>query len=236
MEKNDYKINRFKKNKIKKRNCKLLYPKIIPVILIFAATLVYGEDKTSLDKISGWEGGQSHIENLKEKPDGIIMASGKTYLWSIKKCNIDPAKKYCLRGKFRKASRTGTARLFFGFYPLYKNGSIIKNYNTVVIPETDTELVAEASKGTTELKIKNGSKWEVLSNIKIAFNTKPDGQDLPNFNIIRSKIISVTKTDGSWLVKLEKPLKARLPAGTHLRQHRREGDMYYANAKPLTEE
>lgn len=180
-----------------------------------------------------WNPMNSRIKYRPEtKEDGILAVKGYYFFYSDPEVKFSPEKKYRISGSFRKGG-TEPASVYFGLVFFDEKGRRFDLANSNALPKSDTELAAEAKKGDTVFQIKDGTGWQKFQGCVIALNTAQDYSDLPNFNLIRIPIKSVTETDGSWTVTLSKPLPDNIPAGTTLRLHRPGGTFYAAVNRKL---
>jgi hypothetical protein len=105
------------------------------------------------------------------------------------------------------------------------------------IPRSETELVEDAKKGDTVLKIKDGSAWKFEKWTPpygvVAFEVDTSGayRDLPNRKITSKGITAITKADGYWEVKLKSPMRENYPAGTAVRQQRSQGAFCWVSGR-----
>lgn len=157
--------------------------------------------------------------------ENSVVCQGQSILAGKKIIEIDPAKKYTL-----KLTAVGNAEkstvLYAGFSMLDAKGRTTVAHNWQGYPGTLTEVAADAKKGDTVIKVKDGSKWNKSAINVIAANAKADLSDIPNRNIVADNIVSSKKVGDVWELTLKKPLRAALPAGTLIRQHYRGGYLY----------
>ena len=116
-----------------------------------------------------------------------------------------------------KLSGANYSALFCGLIPVDKNGNIIYTRNSSVVRGSDSVLLQDVSAGSDTIMVKKAPNWKLHRYANVAFNTKPDLSDLPNFDVAAVK--SVTgKADGVE-VKFSKPLEKSYAAGTGVRMH-----------------
>ena len=168
----------------------------------------------------------------EDKGDGVLAVPGYHFIYSDPAVKFSPEKKYRMTGSFRKAGEE-PASIYFGLAFFDEKGRRFDLANSNAVPKSDTEVTAEAKKGDTEIRIKDGSGWKKFKSTIIAFNTAPDYSDLPNFNLIRIPIKSVTEADGGCTVTLTRPLPVNIPAGTTVRLHLPGGTVYFAVNRKL---
>ena len=164
--------------------------------------------------------------NVTADAKGVLTFKGSCASYSTQIFDFDPAKKYTVSGDFRQIAGKTPAVLFFGFQPLTAQNREILIPNTQIIPGTDTELTADVAFGAKELRVKDASKWR--KGYRFAINTDPSLKDLPNFNVIQSASLSMTKEGDDWKVTFAQPIRIALKKGTRVRQHGLGGAMYPA--------
>lgn len=208
--------------------------KSIAKLMVGAAVMtVFGtisaqELPASLNKAADW----SKNANVADA-DGVINVKKQTPLFS-KKFDIDPKKKYTLKLSVRAVNQKNEkdkSMVYAGFTVFDKKGRTIGSINSSVAPKTMTEVVEDAAKGATVIKIKDGSKFAKKWGV-IVTGAKADLSDLPNFNFI-GNIKSIESKDGVWEVTLERPLAREVKAGTVIREHMRGGYLYTAGYKQI---
>lgn len=208
--------------------------KSIAKLMVGAAVLtVFGaisaqEPQTSYNTAADW-GKNANITDA----DGVINVKKMTSLFS-KKFDIDPQKKYTLKASVKAANiqnEKDKSQVYVGFSVYDKKGRRINSFNSNIVPGTLTEVVEDAAKGATVIKIKDGSKF-AQKWCGIVAGAKEDLSDLPNFNYL-GDVKSVESKDGAWEVTLVKPLLREVKAGTAVREHRRGGYLYTAGYKQV---
>jgi hypothetical protein len=150
------------------------------------------------------------------KPDGVLIVRSAVI-------PIDPAKTYRLSGWFKSASPERKSATCFGLRMLTEKKQHITSTNVTIVPESDTEIVEDAPAGVQSLLVRDASKWLKRRSVRsmVAFQTEPDGSDIPNFNV-SSLITRVKKkpdTPDFWEIQLERALAKPVSAGTKVRQH-----------------
>jgi len=205
----------------------------ILLMSLFAAATLGSAAEITYDAPGKWTNLRARRKYQPEaKEDGVLAVSGSRRLFTDPAVPVDPEQKYRISGSFRQGG-TEPASIYFGIAFYDEKGRYFDFANSNAVPNSDTELTAAAKKGDTELRIKNGTGWQKFKGTAIALNTAPDYSDLPNFNLIRIPIQSVTEAEGVWTVTLSKPLSADIPAGTALRLHRPGGTFYAAANRKL---
>lgn len=198
------------------------------ILGILAATLtastLFAQESTPLSGLDDWVG---YKTNLTKKDGGIIEAKGQSLLRSTKILDFSPDKKYYISGEFRSSVDGEEAKIFFGFFTLDKNGKTFDCAQVNALPGTDTEISADAQKGSLEIKVKDASKW-MTQGSTIIYNTDPSYSDLPNYNQLTNALESITSSGDVWTIKLKTPLQLDLAIGTKVRLHIPGGAMYTA--------
>jgi len=206
--------------------------KSIAKLMVGAAVMtVFGtisaqELPASLNKASDWNK-NANVSDV----DGVINVKKQSALFS-KRFNIDPAKKYTLKLSVRSINQKNEkdkSAVFAGFTVFDKKGRTIGSIHSAAVPGTMTEVVEDAAKGATVVKIKDGSKFAKKWGVIVA-GAKQDLSDLPNFNWL-GNVKSIESKDGVWELTLEKPLARNVKAGTVVREHMRGGYLYTAGIK-----
>ena len=107
---------------------------------------------------------------------------------------------------------------YVGIVNFDKNGKRIQISYVNPVKDSDTVLAAPCKKTDTVLKVKDASKFR--KNACIAYNTKKDLSDLPNFTAAEiCKIKDIVKKDDCWEVTLSRPCNVEYPADTPVRAH-----------------
>ena len=107
--------------------------------------------------------------------------------------------------------------LYCGLIPVDKNGREILTRNASFVRNSDSELIQDAAAGSDTIMVKKAPNWKMHHYPYVAFNTKPDFSDLPNFEV--NSVKSVVEKDGAVEVKFHKPLPKGYAAGTPVRMH-----------------
>lgn len=161
--------------------------------------------------------------------NGVYTTKGSFTTFSAKPIAIDPAKKYRISADVKVVSGT-SGYVYLGFKPHDAKNRWIAPGFVNVVAGSDTVLAAPAKKGDKVIKIKNGAKWNVKTPYsRVAFNTKANYADLPNFDVPHSLAKNgIVKKGNIWEVTLRKPLAKAYPAGTGVRQHTDSATYIYA--------
>ena len=177
-------------------------------------------------KTSGWDGFASIVPKPHNGSNAFLLKRSER-AFSDGLIPLDPKAKYKLSGFFM-AEETPT-KAYIGFDCFDANKQRIRSMEISPIPKSETELVEDAKKGDTVLKIKDGSAWKFEKWTRpygvVAFEVDTSGaySDLPNRKITLRGITAITKADGYWEVKLKHPMRENYPAGTAVRQQRSQG-------------
>ncbi len=148
---------------------------------------------------------------------------------SLKPIEIDTTKKYTISMNVSTGEGKKTSTFHYGISPIAKTGRTCLAHNIQSIPGTFTEIVADAQKGATEIKVKNGAKWSTGTSNVIALNAKEDFSDIPNFNTVNISVAKKAQDGDAWVLTLRKPLTVNLKAGSFIRQHAMGGFYYFSS-------
>ena len=177
-------------------------------------------------KTSGWNGFASIVPKPHNGSNAFLLKRSER-AFSDGLIPLDPKAKYNLSGFFMAENAPTT--VYIGFDCFDANRQRIRSSEVTPIPKSETELVEDAKKGDTVLKIKDGSSWKFQKWTRpygvVAFEVDTSGaySDLPNRKITLRGITAITKADGYWEVKLKHPMRENYPAGTAVRQQRSQG-------------
>ena len=167
------------------------------------------------------------IENVTVDGEKVIKFAGVSGNFVTKKLiPVDPSKKYRLSGEIKLPAGAAKTRFYIGFMLFDAKQRLIASSMVNAVPGSDTVLAAPVKKGDKIIRIADGSKWQSGSYYAVAFLSKPDYSDLPNFTAGNS-VLKVEKKDKFFEVTLEKPSPYNLDANTGLRQHRYTGTYLY---------
>lgn len=184
----------------------------------------------AMDELANWSG----FTAVEADPDGgsnCFLLPSPGYAISQELIPVDMETTYTLAGRFRSQGDT-PAHLYIGFECFDEQRQRINSEQINVVPDTETELAADAVAGSALLKIRDGAKWDsdpswLSAHGAVAFNVKDDYADLPNRDLSPIGISSIGKTRDGWEVVLSQPLERDYPAGTKVRQHRRRDTFCY---------
>ncbi len=157
---------------------------------------------------ASWNGG----EVTRNGGEFQMTGAGTQTRMSRDSFAVDPAKRYRISGEFKSGGAAGGI-LCFGLAPATAAGQVIYSVCVNALSGTDGELTAAAAAGATEIQVSSADRWRKQGQSAVAFGTRPDRGDLPNF-----EIAPIAGIDGH-TVKLREPLKRAWPAGTAVREH-----------------
>ena len=207
---------------------------VMKLMLGAAALMAAGSlaaQTTTFNKVADWR-----KSKMLSEADGVLnlsCVSSMAMLISSKKIDIHPAKTYTL--KFSVCAPEAAAKPFSwtlgGFMVYDKAGRPINCINCGILPNTQTEVTADAKKGDSVLFVKDASKIRKSPYYGIAAGAKKDLSDLPNRDIVGSGIKDVAKDGDAWKITLVKPLVKDVKAGTSIRVHSSGGYLYTAGIK-----
>ena len=159
-----------------------------------------------------------------------ITAMTNVGLNSKKTFTAEEGKTYTLSMDVKRVSESEkNPTILFGFEGLSKEGKPLPVYSYQFIPNTFTEVVADAKAGDTTLVIKDGKKWRgKSSDYRVVADAQEDLSDLPNTNTIGNGVKSVVKDGENYVITLFKPLQKDIAKGTKIREHL-AGGYFYVN-------
>ena len=161
--------------------------------------------------------------------DSIIVKGSNFTLNSAKTLTLDPAKKYRISGEFRLKEGTESGNLYLGFTPFDANGKQITSASVNAVAKSDTVVVKAAAEGDTVIFVKDASKWNMKTPFGfIAFNTKPDHSDLPNYDYVAVVSDGIKQNGDVWEIPLKQPLTKSVAEGTGVRQQTAGSSHIYA--------
>ena len=188
---------------------------------IFCAFIVCAENMT-FNTPADWQQEKFFTKN----GNGGMTAVFAGPVLSKNEIKLDKNKKYFVSADIKAAEGSPKGRILFGFRSYDSNGKQLLAHQCQYVPRTDTELLESTEPSDIYIKVKDASKWKIHPYMVIAWNTKPDRSDLPNRNILLVNPKKIEKQDGGWLIHLDKPVNAVLPAGTAIREHSKGGELY----------
>ena len=156
---------------------------------------------------------------------------------SKKMIELDKNKQYFISADIKAAEGSPKGSILLGFRTYDAKGVQLLAHQCQCVAGTDTELLESTEPGDTYIKVKDASKWKIHPYMVIAWNTKPDRSDLPNRKILLVNPKKIEKKDDGWIIHIDKPVNAVLPAGTGIREHSRGGELYIgigSTTKPVS--
>ena len=149
----------------------------------------------------------------EEGKAGVLTLSGKNNrAFSRQVIDCTDADTFEISGEI---SADKAVQVLIGLVPVDKNWKEINFRNTGVVAGTFTALSKATAKNSNTVILPENRK--ITKNAYLAFGAKEDNSDLPNFQLERIK--SVSHANGSTVVKLVKPVRKHIPAGTAVRCH-----------------
>ena len=174
-------------------------------------TLVkWGADTEVLQK--EWSG-KIKYETVDDKLCGVV--DNKKFITSKKFIPVEAGKKYTLSGTFKSLGEAPSI-VYYGFRLYDKNKRSISPLNTNIVAGSDTTLAQDCKKGDKTLVIKANKKWRKSK--AVAFNTKDDFSDLPNYEIVY-KVTKIVLKGENMELELSKPVAKAYSAETKVREH-----------------
>lgn len=163
-----------------------------------------------------------------ENGEGGMTAVFRGPVLSAKMIELEPGKQYFLSGSLKAATDSPQGGILFGFRAYDKQGQHLQAHFCQFVNGSDTELLESTEPSDMYIKVKDASKWKIHAWMVIAWNTKTDKSDLPNRNILQVSPKKIERKDDAWIIHLNKPVNAVLPAGMKIREHSRGGELYQA--------
>ena len=160
-----------------------------------------------------------------------ISHTGKAFLFGNKKYDIDPAKKYTFKYTIVNNSDK-TAVVYGGINVFNEKGATYPIWAWQANKNAFTEVVADAKKGDTQVRVKNAKNWITNPSVCVVAGAKKDFSDIPNNKKVIDKIDKCTQDGDAWVLTLAAPLKTDIAAGTALRQHYNGGYFYFLKSSP----
>ena len=108
--------------------------------------------------------------------------------------------------------------LFVGFIGYDENFQEITDSMVSYFPETFTKLTEELTNQSTNIKVKNVSKFS-KGFFKIAFFTKKNCEDIPNKNLFDINIKNINLEENEIILKHPIKIFDKIPIGTGIRIH-----------------
>ena len=203
---------------------------IAAATVVGAKNLVKGGDAEDAASIKKWH--KALTQNTEDKVSGKSSFQGSAInIWATSPLiEIDPSKTYQLSGSLKSIGKDkGTSYLGLIMYDAKKR--LISLSVVLSRKGSFTELAADAKTGDKVLKLKNCARWDtkILKRTQVAFNSKKDYSDLPNYNL-SNLIVKLEKKGDVYEITLKSPIKKTFPTGTKVRQHYSYGGYQYCAA------
>ena len=200
-----------------------VFTTVVAAAVLCASETVNVSDSAFLNTVLG----KASIANNE------IKHTGKAYFFAKKSFPIDAEKKYIFKYTIVNNSDK-TVTVYVGLDLLDANKKAHPSWCWQTNPATLTEVVADAAKGDTELKVKNGAAWIKTPASVIVRTDKSDFSDIPVSpkQQIADNIVKITKEGSVWIFTLKNPLKSDVAAGTKIRQHWLSGYYYLPGTSP----
>lgn len=205
--------------------------KMILLTLFACAVNIYAETFT-FNTPADWQQKKFFTENA----NGGMAAVLNGGVLSNKMIELDKNKQYFFSANIKVADDSPKGSVLIGFRSYNEKGKQLLAYQCQYVTGSDTELLESTEPSDTYITVKDAAKWKVHPYMVIAWDTKPDKSDLPNRKILFVNPTKIEKKDNAWIIHLDKPINAVLPAGTAIREHSRGGELYLGigkNNKPI---
>lgn len=165
--------------------------------------------------------------------DNMITHTGKAYVFGKKYFEIDPAKKYTFKYTIENKSDIPFAT-YVGLNFVDKDGKGYPFWSWQCNTKSATEVIADAKKGDTEIKVKNGASWIISGVTAICKDVAADYSDMPTpaNKLVPGYVTKKAKDADGWILTLSAPLKSDIAKGTVIRQHYHSGYYYLPNSTP----
>ena len=169
---------------------------------------------------------QQKSPNLQKTDDGLLV-KGRFMLTAVK-FTVDPEKTYTTQVEASAKHPDGKSSwILVGYDVFNKDGKQITSSHVGALKGTLTTVAEDAPKGSTVVKLKDGSKYRKAAAV-LAFDAKEDFSDLPNFDVSPA-IKDIANKGDVWEITLSSPLKKDIKAGTAVREHGQGGYLYVAS-------
>ncbi len=204
------------------------------VLTLLCAGLLMAQETTSLMDLKLWSS-PFKTATITQKGDAIVV-KGSSEVSINTRFTCDPEALYKFSAMIRSDVKKGSVRMALRMFDSRKREIAVVHYANK--NDSLTEVVENAPKGATMLKLKDISKWNkaLYGNCGLAFNAKEDFSDLPNFMIVPLQIADVKQEEGFVTLNLKRPITVDLRAGTKVRQHYYGGASYYTPFVPIATE
>jgi hypothetical protein len=156
-----------------------------------------------------WAGDKFKLE------DGIYTYAGGGLASDSQRYPIERDYRYIMSGEFM-AGADGCETFQIGVLQYDANGRMIISTHINRKDGSETTLLQDVSKGSSELFVKDASKW--TKGARLAFEPAADRSDLPYY-ALSAPIQELEETEQGWKVTLNSPLENSYAAGTAVCVH-----------------
>lgn len=174
------------------------------------------------------EGSDFAPKGIVKQEDGSLLITTNDGFRTIpaKTIKIDPAKKYELKCEFKLAGAEAdnpVRSLVVAVNGSNTAGQVFLGATVSALSGTETEVLEDAPKGATSLKLKNTAGWKAipkpfLKSFSLAIGAKENFADVPNRQITpHVKQFAVSEEPGE--IEFVRPVAFPIPAGTKVRVH-----------------
>ena len=177
-------------------------------------------------------------KSLKFVDGNIMEFTGNRADICSKAFAIDPNKKYTFTAEIRTKPGTVAGTCYIGNWSIAAGGKLMLPDHILAVSKSDCQLLEAVAAGSDKVVISKPAcikNDKVGNNLNIAFNSKADMSDLPNFDYVA---IAKGEVAGDKVVlTLKKKLTKNYAAGTPVRFQRSHMGMYrgLSNKRPSEE-
>lgn len=199
-----------------KKICTLLF------LCTFALYAQRGQLLLHTEKNSSWTGkverASGELHRKGKGPCFVLYGGYPTALNYKDLIAVSPEKAYILKASFRSLDPKLPASAYLGVDVFDKEKRRIGYCNVQVLYHTDSRVVS-AKKGEKFLTIRKFEMKKKIGRFRVAFHTRKDYSDIPNFDL--SPICKSLKEDenGNFRIELSQPLQQGYKEGTPVRLH-----------------
>lgn len=191
-------------------------------LAVMSCAFIACADPMTFNTPADWQ----HENFFTTNEDGGMTAVLGGPVLSKKMIELDKNKQYFISADIKAAKDSPKGSILVGFRCYDEKGIRLLAYQCQYVAGTDTELLEGTEPSDTYIKVKDASKWKIHPYMVIAWDTKPDRSDLPNRKVLLVNPKKIEKQDDAWIIHLDKPVNAVLPAGMAIREHSRGGELY----------
>ena len=194
--------------------------------------------------ITGWRGFSEVLPGPYGDDDLAFALNELGTVFSEEYFSVQDGATFEVAAKVAFESPDQGGRVYVGLAPYDGDKQPIKAPEVNIVADSITELVQDAARGQTLLRLQDGAAWVAAlendalleMNGVVAFDAAAEGLgDLPNRNI-SAPGLKVIARDGGWEVELSKPLERDWPAGTRVRLHYDSATYCYVGSVPASPE